>query len=79
MPCVQFTRFGQINDGSTLASLQVILDQSVDGYQLVEEGRISTGAAVTVSGTLVESPGGKQKVWSHGSLLWSALSAAIPG
>lgn len=65
VPCItsaQFTRLWQINDGSTLASLQVILDQEVEGYQLIEEGKLSTGAAITVRGTLVDSPGGKQKV-----------------
>ena len=52
----------QISDGSTLSTLQVILQDDVTGYDLVKEGNIHTGAAITVTGKLVESPGGKQKV-----------------
>ena len=52
----------QMSDGSTLSTLQVILQDDVPGYDLVKEGKINTGAAITVTGKLVESPGGKQKV-----------------
>lgn len=50
------------------------MSTDVNGYSLIEEGRIHTGAAISVSGTLVESPGGKQKVRSDH--LWSLLSAS---
>ncbi|MBI5273337.1 MAG: asparagine--tRNA ligase [Chlamydiia bacterium] len=51
--------FIELNDGSTLANLQVIVDASLPSYaSLLPE--LSTGASLTVSGTLVESPGKNQ-------------------
>ena len=52
----------QLNDGSTLAGLQVIVQPDAEGTNLLEEGSVSTGSAVAVVGELVTSPGGKQKV-----------------
>lgn len=52
----------QVNDGSTLSGLQVVVDPEVPGYDLLENGTINTGAAVRVQGQLVESPGRNQKV-----------------
>lgn len=46
--------FVEVNDGSTLASLQVIIPSD----QLVPE--LTTGASVSVTGELVESPGKNQ-------------------
>ncbi|CAD7704410.1 unnamed protein product [Ostreobium quekettii] len=55
--------FIEVSDGSTLAGLQVVLDpKTTEGYSLVEESQIHTGAAVRAMGELVASPGGKQKV-----------------
>lgn len=52
--------FIELNDGSTLSNLQVIAEQSMSSYlQILEQ--ISTGASVSITGTLVESPGHKQK------------------
>ncbi len=48
--------FVEVNDGSTLGGIQVVMETILAGY-----GDLSTGASVTVSGTLVESPGAKQK------------------
>ena len=48
--------FIEINDGSSLSSLQVIADAKLP----LEH--VHTGAAITVQGTLVQSPGGKQSV-----------------
>ena len=62
----------QINDGSTLAGLQVVVQPDVLGYDLLENGSISTGAAVRVQGELVESPGRGQKV----NMLLSSQSQA---
>jgi asparaginyl-tRNA synthetase len=53
--------FLEINDGSCLASLQVIADGSLPNYE-DEVKRLSTGAAVAVRGELVESPGAGQPV-----------------
>ena len=47
--------FLEINDGSTLANLQVIADNSLEGIQ-----RLSTGASLSATGTLVPSPGKNQ-------------------
>lgn len=48
--------FITLNDGSTLSGLQVIADADMPGYGDVIP-KLSTGAAVSVTGLLVESPG----------------------
>ena len=53
--------FLELHDGSGFASLQVIADGSLPNYQ-DEVLRLSTGAAVAVTGDLVESPGAGQPV-----------------
>jgi asparaginyl-tRNA synthetase len=53
--------FLELNDGSCLASLQVIADGSLPNYH-DEVLRLSTGAAVAITGELVESPGAGQPV-----------------
>lgn len=47
--------FLEVNDGSCLASIQVIVDSHLPSYDVVKS--INTGASVRVSGRLVESPG----------------------
>lgn len=47
--------FVEINDGSTLSNLQVVANEELKNPE------ITTGASVVVVGTLVESPGHKQK------------------
>ncbi len=47
--------FVQVNDGSTISDLQIVLDDSLPGYDRVES--IMTGCSVSVVGTLVSSPG----------------------
>ena len=59
--------FLEINDGSCLKNLQVILDESADGYDGLKD--INTGAAVAVVGALVESPGKGQR--------WELRAAAL--
>ncbi|PKB79697.1 MAG: asparagine--tRNA ligase [SAR202 cluster bacterium Io17-Chloro-G9] len=51
--------FIQISDGSTLADLQVVVDESLPAYQIVDS--LNTGCSVSVTGTLVESLGKGQK------------------
>ena len=51
--------FLQISDGSTLADLQVVADQSLPNFALVDS--LNTGCSVSVHGTLAESPGKDQK------------------
>lgn len=51
--------FLEINDGSCLANIQAIVDEAVPAYAAI--GNVNTGAAVDVTGELVESPGKGQK------------------
>ena len=51
--------FIELNDGSCLANIQVIVDASLPCYAHIKE--ITTGAAVEVEGALVESPGKGQR------------------
>jgi asparaginyl-tRNA synthetase len=51
--------FLEINDGSCLASLQVLVDAGTPGAEALSH--ISTGASVIVDGQLVASPGAGQK------------------
>ncbi len=53
--------FIEINDGSCLKNLQVIADADLPGYEEAM-ARITTGAAVSVQGELVESKG-KGQAW----------------
>jgi asparaginyl-tRNA synthetase len=59
--------FLEVNDGSCLKNLQVIVDAGVPGHERIAE--CSTGASVTVEGRLVESQGGGQK--------WEVQATAI--
>ena len=52
--------FLEINDGSCLANLQVVADESLPGYEATVKGA-NTGAAVIVRGRLAASKGGGQK------------------
>ena len=51
--------FLQVNDGSTLRDIQVVVDESLPSYGLVES--LTAGCSVSVVGTLVDSPGKGQK------------------
>ena len=48
--------FIHVNDGSSLDSLQIVADGSLDNY-VSEIGELSTGCAVRVAGTVAESQG----------------------
>ncbi|MCZ8037257.1 MAG: asparagine--tRNA ligase [Microcystis sp. LE17-20A] len=56
----EFT-FLEVNDGSSLANLQVILEPTLPDYESVLK-TIGTGAAIAVSGNLVPSPGKGQNI-----------------
>ncbi|MES2345311.1 MAG: asparagine--tRNA ligase [Chlamydiota bacterium] len=60
--------FIEINDGSTLSNLQVIADENLKNELL------TTGASVKIRGTLVESPGHKQK-WELKAISIEVLGA----
>ena len=51
--------FLEVNDGSCLANIQVIVDEGTPAHTMLE--KVNTGAAVAVKGELVESPGQGQK------------------
>ena len=55
--------FIELNDGSCLSNIQVIVDSKLDNYSDIV--KLSTGAAVAVTGELVESPGKGQKWEIH--------------
>ncbi len=51
--------FLEVNDGSCLKNIQIIVDASNPAYEIL--GEVNTGAAVEVTGALVPSPGKAQK------------------
>ncbi len=53
--------FLALNDGSCLANLQVVMDENLEGYHDLLP-QLTTGSSVTVTGTLVASPGKEQAV-----------------
>jgi asparaginyl-tRNA synthetase len=52
--------FIEINDGSCLANLQIIADQSIQNYTDIE--KLTTGSALEVTGKLIASQG-KGQTW----------------
>ncbi|MGK7888148.1 MAG: asparagine--tRNA ligase, partial [Leptolyngbyaceae cyanobacterium] len=52
--------FVEVNDGSSMAGLQVIVDESVPNYETLAQ--VTTGASIEISGTLVPSPGKGQRI-----------------
>lgn len=53
--------FVEVNDGSSMSGLQVILNQDLPDYaELVK--KLNTGASISVSGVLVPSPGKGQNI-----------------
>ncbi|MGD1905478.1 MAG: asparagine--tRNA ligase [Leptolyngbyaceae cyanobacterium] len=53
--------FLNVNDGSAMAGLQVVVNDTLAAYETVIKG-LSTGASVAVTGTLVESPAKGQRI-----------------
>lgn len=53
--------FIEVNDGSSLANLQVVLNQDLPDYESIIK-RLNTGVSLMVEGELVESPAKGQKV-----------------
>ena len=52
--------FIALNDGSTIANLQVVVDVTLFSEELLRQ--ITTGACIRVDGAVVESPGQQQRV-----------------
>ena len=53
--------FVEVNDGSSLANLQIILDANLSDYQALI-AKLNTGASLEVSGDLVPSPAKGQRI-----------------
>ncbi|MBT4868211.1 MAG: asparagine--tRNA ligase [Planctomycetaceae bacterium] len=60
--------FIELNDGSSLKNLQIVVDAAVDGYEESIK-QIGTGASVAATGTLKESPGKGQRIEMHAATL----------
>jgi len=67
--------FLEINDGSTILNLQIVLDAGIADYEILKQ--ISTGASVQVEGTLVASQGKGQSVEVQASAV-KLIGAADP-
>lgn len=65
--------FLELNDGSCLANIQVIIDATLDNYEDLH--KVSTGASVKVTGKLVESPG-KGQAWEIQATEFDVLGEA---
>ena len=71
--------FVELNDGSTIKNLQLVLNPNEIDEQLRKD--ITTGACISASGSLVDSPGAGQAVELHVtsvSVLGTADSATYP-
>ncbi len=55
--------FMELNDGSCLANIQCIADADIPGYENIS--KMTTGASVSITGKLIESPGKGQKWEIH--------------
>lgn len=53
--------FLEINDGSSLKSLQVVVDNTLENYES-DILKVTTGSSITIEGILVDSPGKGQTV-----------------
>jgi asparaginyl-tRNA synthetase len=53
--------FIELNDGSCLESLQVVVEETIENYER-EVGKLTTGSSIRVEGTLVASPGKGQTI-----------------
>ncbi len=60
--------FINLNDGSTLAGLQVVIDSQLGDYEALMK-RVTTGAAIAVTGVLVASPAQGQRLELQGETL----------
>ncbi len=61
----EFT-FVEVNDGSSLANLQIVLNPDLPQYAEILK-QLNTGASLEVSGILVESPAKGQRIELHAS------------
>ncbi len=68
--------FIELNDGSCMSNLQIVVDGDVPGYaETIKD--VTTGASVSIEGTVKESPGKGQRIEVHATTL-TLLGAADP-
>ncbi|WP_437228628.1 asparagine--tRNA ligase [Planctomicrobium sp. SH661] len=60
--------FIELNDGSCMANLQIVVDASVPGYAETIKN-VTTGSSIRVTGELKDSPGANQRVELHARTL----------
>ena len=60
--------FIELNDGSCMSNVQIIVDNTVEGYESTIK-QVTTGASVAITGTVKESPGKGQRVEVHANTL----------
>lgn len=60
--------FVELNDGSQVSNLQIVIDQEIPNYDKLMDG-IQTGAAILVEGVVITSPGKGQSVEVKPSLV----------
>ncbi|HQZ64082.1 MAG TPA: OB-fold nucleic acid binding domain-containing protein, partial [Planctomycetaceae bacterium] len=60
--------FIELNDGSCMKNLQIVVENTVPGYETAIRD-VTTGASVSIEGTLKESPGKGQRIELHASSL----------
>lgn len=53
--------FIEMNDGSIFSNLQVLIDATLPNFSKIS-GKLTTGTAISCTGTMVESPGEKQTI-----------------
>jgi asparaginyl-tRNA synthetase len=70
--------FIEINDGSSLANIQVIADVSMPDYEQIR--KLTTGSAVGITGALVASQGGGQRweIQANAITVYSLAPEAYP-
>src|SRR5262245_64091464 len=60
--------FIELNDGSCMANLQVVVDSNVPGYADTIK-QVHTGCSIRAAGELKASPGSKQRIELHARTL----------
>ncbi|WP_373478404.1 asparagine--tRNA ligase [Geminocystis sp.] len=63
----EFT-FIEVNDGSSLANLQVVLNQDLPNYETIIK-KLNTGSSLTVEGILVQSPAKGQRIELNANII----------
>jgi len=67
--------FVELNDGSSFGGLQIVIDADIPGYEDIRD--VTTGASVSITGELKESPGKGQRVELQAQEM-KLLGAACP-